>query len=171
MRLIRLRKIEHAPVNLVRGGSGRSDSIKSVKSQTFCGALNSIDANANYICSTHKNTPDVARRPVEETEKTNMKNRNWFSYSLDMMGLVMLVGAGLALTAALWFAGATVETVLMGAFRTALQLAVGSFLVARSFEIALILKHEGAPAKPAAETFVADNVEQLPQRESLPRAA
>jgi len=100
-----------------------------------------------------------------------MKNRNWFSYTLDMFGLVMLVGAGLALTSALWFSGATLETVLMGAFSTALQLAVGSFLLARSFEIAMILKREGAPAKPATETFVADNIEQLPQRDSLPRAA
>ena len=100
-----------------------------------------------------------------------MKNRNLLSYSLDMIGLALLVGAGLALAGALWFAGATVETVLMGAFRTALQLSVGSFLLARCYEIALILKHQDDVAKPAAETFAVANVEQLPQRDSLPRAA
>ena len=83
----------------------------------------------------------------------------------------MLVGAGLALVCALWFAGATVETVLMGAFRTALQMAVGSFLLARSFEIAIIIKHQGTATKPAAETYTVDNVEQLSKRASLPRAA
>ena len=83
----------------------------------------------------------------------------------------MLVGAGLALVCALWFAGATVETVLMGAFRTALQMAVGSFLLARSFEIAIIIKHQGTATKPVAETYTVDNVEQLSKRASLPRAA
>ena len=100
-----------------------------------------------------------------------MKNRNWFCYSLDMLGLAMLVGSGLALVCSLWFAGAALETVLMDAFRTALQLAVGSFLLARSYEIAMIIKHQGVATKPAAETFVVDNVEQLPKRDSLPRAA
>lgn len=100
-----------------------------------------------------------------------MKNRNWFCYSLDMIGMAMLVGAGLALVGALWFAGATVETVLMGAFSTGLKAAVVSFLLARSYEITMILKNQGETAKPAAETFAVDNVEQLPQRESLPRAA
>ena len=88
-----------------------------------------------------------------------------------MIGLAMLVGAGLALVCALWFAGASVETVLVEAFRTALQVAVGSFLLARSFEIGIILKHQSVAAKPAAESFTMDNVEQLPQRDSLPRAA
>ena len=100
-----------------------------------------------------------------------MKNRNWFSYSLDMIGLAMLVGAGLALVCALWFAGATVETVLMGAFRNALQLSVGSFLLARTFDIVRILKTQDHIAKPTAETFAVDNIEALPQRDSLPRAA
>ncbi len=100
-----------------------------------------------------------------------MKNRNWFCYSLDMIGMAMLVGAGLALVGALWFAGSTVETVLMGAFSTGLKAAVVSFLLARSYEIAMILKYQDETAKPAAETFAVDNVEQLPQRESLPRAA
>ncbi len=101
-----------------------------------------------------------------------MKNRNLLSYSLDMIGLAMLAGAGLALVCALWFAGATVETVLMGAFRTALQLAVGSFLLARCYDIGLILKHQDQVAsKPATETYAVANVEQLPQRDSLPRAA
>ncbi len=83
----------------------------------------------------------------------------------------MLVGAGLALVSALWFAGATVETVLMGAFRTALQMAVGSFLLSRSYEIAMIIKHQGTATKPVVETYAVDNVEQLPKRDSLPRAA
>ena len=100
-----------------------------------------------------------------------MKNRNWFCYALDMIGLAMLVGAGLALVCALWFSGATVETVLMGAFRTALQMAVGSFLLARSFEIAMIIRHQDTATKPITETYTLDNVEQLPKRDSLRRAA
>lgn len=100
-----------------------------------------------------------------------MKNRNWFCYSLDMIGLAMLAGAGLAMLCALWLAGATVEAVMMGAFRTALELAVGSFLLARSYEIATILKHDRVVEKPVLETFTNDNVEQLPKRDSLPRAA
>ena len=100
-----------------------------------------------------------------------MKNRNWFCYSLDIIGLAMLAGAGLAMLCALWLAGATVETVMMGAFRTALELAVGSFLLARSYEIATILKHDRVTEKPVRETFTNDNVEQLPKRDRLPRAA
>lgn len=100
-----------------------------------------------------------------------MKNRNWFCYSLDTIGLAMLACAGLALVCAFWFSGTAVETVVIGAFRTALELAVGSFLLARSCEIALILRHDRLAEKPATETFSSDNVEQMPQRDSLPRAA
>ena len=103
--------------------------------------------------------------------ETAMKNRNWFCYSLDMIGLAMLVCAGLALVCTFWFSGTTVETVVIGAFRTALELAVGSFLLARSCEIALILRRDRLVEKPATETFSSDNVEQMPQRDSLPRAA
>jgi hypothetical protein len=88
-----------------------------------------------------------------------------------MFGLATLVGAGLALICALWFAGASIEPVLMAAFHSALELTVGSFLLARSYEIAMILKHQGAMVKPVAETFTVDNIEQLPKRDSLPRAA
>ena len=100
-----------------------------------------------------------------------MKNRNWFCSSLDMLGLAMLACAGLALICALWFAGTTVETVVIGAFRTALELAVGSFLLARSYEIVIILKHDRVAEKPAMESFSSDNIEQLPTRDTLPRAA
>lgn len=100
-----------------------------------------------------------------------MKNRNWFCSSLDMLGLAMLTCAGLALICALWFAGTTVETVVIGAFRTALELAVGSFLLARSYEIAIILKHDRVAEKPAMESFSSDTIEQLPTRDTLPRAA
>ena len=100
-----------------------------------------------------------------------MKNRNWFCYSLDMMGLAMLICAGLAMFCALCFAGATAEPIMMGVFRTGLELAVGSFLLARSYEIAIILKHDRMAEKPVLEPFTSDNVEQLPKRDSLPRAA
>ncbi len=100
-----------------------------------------------------------------------MKNRNWFCYSLDMIGLAMLICAGLAMICALWFAGATAEPIMMGVFRTGLELAVGSFLLARSYEIAIILKHDRMAEKPVLEPFTSDNVEQLPKRDSLPRAA
>ncbi len=100
-----------------------------------------------------------------------MKNRNWFCYSLDMIGLVLLAGAGLALVGAFWFSGTPVETVAIGAFRTGLEVAVGSFLLARSFEIALILKRDRVTEKPVLESFSSDNVEQLPTRDNLPRAA
>jgi hypothetical protein len=100
-----------------------------------------------------------------------MKNRNWFCYSLDMIGLALLACAGLALVCAFWFSGTAVETVVIDAFRTGLALAVGSFLLARSFEIALILKRDRVIEKPATETFSSNNVEQLPTRDELPRAA
>ena len=100
-----------------------------------------------------------------------MKNRNWFCYALDMIGLAMLTGAGLALICAFWFSGTAVETAVIGAFRTALELAVGSFLLARSCQIAIILRHDRVAEKPAMESFSSDNVEQLPTRGTLPRAA
>lgn len=100
-----------------------------------------------------------------------MKNRNWFCYSMDMFGLAMLVGAGLALVCAFWVSGTSEEAVVIGAFRTALELAVGSFLLARSFEIGIILMLDRVAAKPAVESFSSDNVEQLPTRDTLPRAA
>ncbi len=100
-----------------------------------------------------------------------MKSRNWFCYSLDMLGLTLLGSAGLALLAAVWFGGAPVEVTLLGAFRVALMGAVAVFLVSRSVEIVgLVLNEKNAPAK-VVETYVADNVEQLPERRNLPRAA
>lgn len=100
-----------------------------------------------------------------------MKNRNWFCYSLDIIGLALLACAGLAIFCALWFAGAPVEPLMMGAFHTALKLGIGSLLLARSLEIANILRHESRAEKPVVETFTNDNVEQLPKRDVLPRAA
>lgn len=100
-----------------------------------------------------------------------MKNRNRLSYSLDILGLTLLGSAGLALLAALWFAGASQEATLVGSFRLALMLAVGAFLVARSIEIVQIIQHDRVAEKPITETYTADNVEHLPKRDSLPRAA
>ena len=100
-----------------------------------------------------------------------MKNRNRLSYSLDVLGLALLGSAGLALLAALWLAGASPEATLIGSFRLALMLAVGAFLVARSIEIIQIVQHERVAEEPVTESYAADNVEHLPKRDSLPRAA
>lgn len=127
---------------------------------------------ANY--SGHQHMRNAGRDPrtgAKRNEKNDMKNRNWFCYSLDMLGLTLLASAALALLAAVWFGGAALEVTLLAAFRAALMGAVASFLTARSVEIVRLVLHEKhAPAK-VVETYVSDNVEQLPERRNLPRAA
>ena len=144
---------------------------KIVNSQAFCVALNSMETGAVYICPEHEKHAGCPSQTGSKKTEYGMKNRNWFCYSLDMFGLAMLVGAGLALVCAFWVSGTSEEAVVIGAFRTALELAVGSFLLARSCEIGIILMHDRVAAEPAIESFPSDNVEQLPTRDTLPRAA
>ena len=99
-----------------------------------------------------------------------MKNRNWICYSLDICGTIALLGAGLALVAALWFTASMPEPLLLIAFKYCLITAVGAFIAARVCELTHLLRT--APA-PVVEAIVpsADNIEKLPQPEQLPRAA
>jgi len=99
-----------------------------------------------------------------------MKNRPWYCRALDIAGLIALLGAGVALAAALWLSGSTVETALLVAFKYSLTAAVGSFLIARVWEIVRVL--QVAPdALPHETVQPANNVETLKVRESLPPAA
>jgi hypothetical protein len=99
-----------------------------------------------------------------------MKNRSWLCYALDLSGLVALIGAGLALFSALWFASSMAEPLLLSVFKYCLMSAVGTFLVARMWEISQIFK--ASPVAPQKDVVApANNVETLPQRRSLPRAA
>lgn len=101
-----------------------------------------------------------------------MKDRNWFCYSLDMLGMALVLAALFSLLGARWMSGATLELTLLTTFRIALMGAVGAFLSARSLEILRLLREEkSTTATPVVESYATDNVEQLPKRHNLPRAA
>ncbi len=99
-----------------------------------------------------------------------MKNRTWFCFALDICGLLGLAAAAIALGSALWLAGTSAEALALGVFSKALMGAVGLFLVARLCEIAHLV--QSAPAAAQTDGHAApDNVEPLPERGRLPRAA
>lgn len=97
-----------------------------------------------------------------------MKNRNLFCYALDFLGLVGLASAAIALTAAIWFQASALEGTLLLSFKYCLAASISAFLVARISEISTVLRTAPTPAPVGVH---ADNVEQLPERGSLPRAA
>jgi len=99
-----------------------------------------------------------------------MKNRTWLSYTLDWAGVSALGGAAAILGAALWMNGTPTEGGLLAGFKIALATAVSMLLLARLTDIKRLLRT--APeveAMPDAAT--ASNVENLPTRGDLPRAA
>ncbi|MGR8920334.1 MAG: hypothetical protein ACU85V_11995 [Gammaproteobacteria bacterium] len=98
-----------------------------------------------------------------------MKNRSWFTLALDFCGIAALIGAALALGAALWFSASVAEGLLLAAFSYCLMASVGIFLAARTAEIVGIMRRPAAPAE--AQPAAADNVETLPAPEALQRAA
>jgi|GEM_PF-3152242 hypothetical protein len=99
-----------------------------------------------------------------------MKNRNWLCYSLDLIGLAALTGAGLSLIGALWLSASAAEALLLSTFSYCLMGAVGAFLAARMWEISQVLQK--APEVTSNEPLkLPNNVETLPQREPLQRAA
>ena len=99
-----------------------------------------------------------------------MKNRTSLSYDLDCAGIVALAGAAGALGGALWFSAMPLEATLLAAFKVALVLAVGALLAARVSDITRILRT--APTLDmAAANAAPSNVETLPTRDDLPRAA
>ena len=99
-----------------------------------------------------------------------MKNRNWFCLALDATGVIALIGAAMSLSAALWFNALVAEAVLFSSFTYCLMSAVGAFLTARMFEIAKLLQLP-AVEQPAPAVAEYNNVESLPERAELPRAA
>ena len=111
------------------------------------------------------------RTATKRTETYAMKNRNWFCYSLDILGLGLLGSAVIALLASAWLGGTALEITLLGVFRIALMGAVGAFLTARSAEILRLVREEKAAPVETVEPYHADNVESLPERRKLPRAA
>jgi hypothetical protein len=102
-----------------------------------------------------------------------MKNRNWFSYTLDFTGIVALGGAAIAIAGALWFSASTVEAALLASFKYCLMMSVAAFLLARVCEIGRVMLNSTATTAAALEanTASASNVESLPQRRGLPKAA
>ena len=99
-----------------------------------------------------------------------MKNRNIFSQLLDVIGIIALTGAAIAMGAALWFAGSLPELLMMTAFGYCIAASVASFLTARVVELSMLFRAP-APANRVAVENVPDNVEHLPLAEELPRAA
>ncbi len=97
-----------------------------------------------------------------------MNNRSPLCYALDFCGLIALTGAGLALGAALWFAGSMAEAIMLDAFRYGMMAASGALVSARVVELSRIFR-SAAPA--TATPALPDNVESLPSREHLARAA
>lgn len=102
-----------------------------------------------------------------------MKNRIWLCYVLDVFGTTALLGAGIALAAALWFTAAGAEGVLLVAFKNCLIAAVGSFVLARICELTRLVRLNEMPGTGEAplDGEAADNVKPLPTPKQLPRAA
>jgi hypothetical protein len=99
-----------------------------------------------------------------------MKNRNWICYTLDYAGIVSLVAAGIALLGAYWFSGSVLEGTILTTFTWCLAGGVGALLVARVCEIARIMNgYVDVAADEVVE--LPSNVEHLPERTRLPRAA
>lgn len=149
---------------------GRSVRQKNVEG-TRCNT-NASDKTQNDIALSFKKSPGGAQGLDEEKlERASMKNRNWLCFSLDRIGMLMLAGAGLSLAGALWFAGASIEAVLMGDFFILLKVAVASFLLARSYEIAVVINMKKQDVRRAPESIEADTVKQAQQGAGLSRAA
>lgn len=104
-----------------------------------------------------------------------MKKRCWLCLTLDFTGIAALIGACLSLTAALWFAGSLAEGVLLEAFRYSLAAAVAGLMASRMWELAQVfIAPQQAAADRAATEVAAElpaNVQSLPERDELPRAA
>ena len=98
-----------------------------------------------------------------------MKNRPWYCYTLDLLGMASLAVAAISLAAALWLNGAGSEVLALTLFKYTLIGAVGAFLAARSCEIASALQR--SMVLPEATAAEPSNVENLPRRDDLPRAA
>jgi hypothetical protein len=98
-----------------------------------------------------------------------MKNRSWYCYALDFLGLAALAGAAASLAGAYWLNGTASETSMLSAFQYCLGGAVATLLLARTCEIA----HAIRGYQPAATVLGTnlDNIEDLPRRDDLPRAA
>jgi len=97
-----------------------------------------------------------------------MRNRHWICYALDILGIIGLGAAGLALLSGLLFAGHAAEGILILAFRLTLGFSLGAFMLARGLEIFRLLMADPNAAEPA--TAPAANVEVIAQRR-LKRAA
>ena len=97
-----------------------------------------------------------------------MKNRTWLPLTLDYLGLFALLCAAVALGSALYLAGSRAEVSALAVFKTSLMCAIAALLSARISEIFAILSADPAPRKTLAPS---NNIETLPERDSLPRAA
>jgi hypothetical protein len=98
-----------------------------------------------------------------------MKNRSPLSIALDTFGIVALVGAGLALAGALWFAASLAEGLWLRAFGYCLMASTAGFVGARVGELVQLFAGATDVQGEIALEPLSDNVERLPSR--LQRAA
>jgi len=98
-----------------------------------------------------------------------MKKRSWYCYALDFLGIAALAGAAASLAGAYWLSGTASETDMLSAFQYCFGGAVATLLLARICEITRAVRdYRPAATAPGANL---DNVEDLPRRDDLPRAA
>jgi hypothetical protein len=102
----------------------------------------------------------------------NRKARNFFCYVLDLLSLVALAVAGIALLTAMYSTAGANEAALFGVFHQALVLAVSGFLVARSYQIVALLWNEPQEKmRDLPAQLSSGRIEVLADHKNLERAA
>ena len=83
-----------------------------------------------------------------------MQEKGWFSSSLDIVAILFLAGAVIALGSVFWLAGAVSELLLLKIFHSCLAFAILSFSVSRLAEIFRVISHTPAPKLQRSEVGV-----------------
>ena len=83
-----------------------------------------------------------------------MQEKNWFSSSLDIVAILCLVGAVIALGSVFWLAGTVSELLLFKIFHSCLALAILSFSVSRLAEISRVISQTPSPKLQRSEVSV-----------------
>ncbi len=74
-----------------------------------------------------------------------MQEKSWFSSSLDIVAILSLTGAVIALGSVFWLTGTISELLLFKIFHSCLALAILSFSVSRLAEISRVVSQTPAP--------------------------
>ena len=83
-----------------------------------------------------------------------MQEKSWFSSALDIVAILSLIGAVIALGSVFWLAGAVSELLLFKIFHSCLALAILSFSVSRLAEISRVISRTPAPKLQRSEVGV-----------------